>query len=212
MRLATLLLGCLLALSPAATRADDTGPLGIGLEGFAYPYPVWFLDLTRDNERQRLAYMDVAPTGAPNGRTVLLLHGRNFPSSYWEPVIGALAGAGYRVVVPDQLGFGKSSKPVGPFSFDVMAAETVSLLDALNLPRVDVVAHSMGGMLFTRFGAFRASRAASMPPMEWATTSTRGSLKESRSASVSAAITSKLNGPTGFDDLPKPSWSGTTTR
>ncbi|MCC0808451.1 alpha/beta hydrolase [Methylobacterium sp. W2] len=162
MRLAILLLGCLLALSPAAARADDTGPLGIGLEGFAYPYPVWFLDLTRDNERQRLAYMDVAPTGVPNGRTVLLLHGRNFPSSYWEPVIGALAGAGYRVVVPDQLGFGKSSKPVGPFSFDVMAAETVALLDSLNLPRVDVVAHSMGGMLAARLARNASNRVNSL--------------------------------------------------
>ncbi|WP_027174469.1 alpha/beta hydrolase [Methylobacterium sp. 10] len=162
MRLATLLFGCLLALSPAAVRADETGPLGIGLEGFAYPYPVWFLDLTRDNEGQRLAYMDVAPTGAPNGRTVLLLHGRNFPSSYWDPVIGALAGAGYRVVVPDQLGFGKSSKPVGPFSFDVMAAETVALLDSLSLPRVDVVAHSMGGMLAARLARNAPNRVNSL--------------------------------------------------
>ncbi|KQO45517.1 MULTISPECIES: alpha/beta fold hydrolase [unclassified Methylobacterium] len=162
MRLATFLLGFLLAVTPSLTRADDAGPLGIGLEGFAYPHPVWFLDLTRDNELQRLAYMDVTPTGTPNGRTVLLLHGRNFPSSYWEPVIGALAGAGYRVVVPDQLGFGKSSKPVGPFSFDVMAAETVSLLDALNLPRVDVVAHSMGGMLAARLARNAPSRVNSL--------------------------------------------------
>ncbi|WP_026596807.1 alpha/beta fold hydrolase [Methylobacterium sp. 77] len=162
MRLATLLLGGLLAFSPAVTRADDTSPIGIGLEGFAYPHPVWFLDLTRDNERQRLAYMDVVPTGSANGRTVLLLHGRNFPSSYWEPVIAALADAGYRVIVPDQLGFGKSSKPVGPFSFDVMAAETVALLDSLNLPRVDVVAHSMGGMLAVRLARNAPDRVNSL--------------------------------------------------
>ena len=61
-----------------------------------------------------------------------------------------MTAGGYRVVAPDQLGFGKSSKPVAPFSFDVMASETVALLDALNLPRVDVVAHSMGGMLAVR--------------------------------------------------------------
>ena len=149
MRLPVLLLAAGLAVLPMALRAEET-PLGIGLEGFAYPYPVHFLDLIRDGERQRLAYMDVPATGTPNGRTVLLLHGRNFPASYWQPVIAALNQAGYRVVAPDQLGFGKSSKPVRPFSFDVMAAETLALLDSLQLPRIDLVAHSMGGMLAVR--------------------------------------------------------------
>jgi pimeloyl-ACP methyl ester carboxylesterase len=151
-----------LAIAPLAARAQEPAPLGIGLEGFAYPYPVRFLPLTRDNEAQRLAYMDVAPTGTPNGRAAILLHGRNFPASYWQPVIVALAQAGYRVVVPDQLGFGKSSKPVGPFTFDRMAADTVALLDALGLPRVDVVAHSMGGMLAIRLARNAPDRVNSL--------------------------------------------------
>ncbi|WP_375455428.1 alpha/beta fold hydrolase [uncultured Methylobacterium sp.] len=153
MRPATLMLA-LLPLMPMGAAAQDATqeavPLGIGLEGFAYPHPVRFLALSRDGEAQRLAYMDVAPAGTPNGRTALLLHGRNFPASYWAPVVAALTGAGYRVVAPDQLGFGKSSKPVGAFTFDRMAADTLALLDALDLRRVDVVAHSMGGMLAVR--------------------------------------------------------------
>ena len=68
------------------------------------------LPLVNDGEQVRMAYMDVAPA-QPNGRAVVLLHGRNFPSSYWAPVIKTLNDAGYRVVVPDQIGFGKSSKP-----------------------------------------------------------------------------------------------------
>ena len=151
-----------LAVAPLAAGAQEPAPLGIGLEGFAYPYPVRFLPLTRDNEAQRLAYMDVAPTGTPNGRAAILLHGRNFPASYWQPVIVALSRAGYRVVVPDQLGFGKSSKPVGPFTFDRMAADTVALLDALGLPRVDVVAHSMGGMLAIRLARNAPDRVNSL--------------------------------------------------
>lgn len=164
LRLSALFLATQMAVMPVAARAaeDDITPLGIGLESFPYPYPVFFLDLTRDGERQRLAYMDVPAGGQPNGRTVMLLHGRNFPSSYWQPVIQALASAGYRVVVPDQLGFGKSSKPVAAFSFDTMAADTVALLDALGLPRVDVVAHSMGGMLAVRLARNAPTRINSL--------------------------------------------------
>ena len=124
---------------------------GIGLEGFPYPYPVSMLAVPTEGEALRMAYMDVNPTGAPNGRTVLLLHGRNFPSSYWEPTIKALTAAGYRVVVPDQIGFGKSSKPLFELSFDMLARHTALLLDHLNLQRVDIVAHSLGGMLAVRF-------------------------------------------------------------
>jgi pimeloyl-ACP methyl ester carboxylesterase len=139
-----------LGLSFAAS-AFAAEPYGIGLEGFAYPYPVTMLNLPPEGEPLRLAYMDVKPTGNANGRTVLLLHGRNFPSSYWEPTIKVLTGAGYRVIVPDQVGFGKSSKPLDVKSFDDLARHTAYLLDQLHLDRVDVVAHSMGGMLAVRF-------------------------------------------------------------
>ena len=136
-------------IAPAFSCAAE--PYGIGLEGFAYPYPVSMLTLPGEGQTLRMAYMDVKPAAAANGRTVLLLHGRNFPSSSWEPGINALAAAGYRVVVPDQVGFGKSSKPVFDLSFDLLARHTLALLDHLSLPRVDVVAHSLGGMLAVRF-------------------------------------------------------------
>jgi pimeloyl-ACP methyl ester carboxylesterase len=96
-----------------------------------------------------MAYMDVAPAQA-NGRVVVLLHGRNFPASYWAPVIKVLTGAGYRVVVPDQIGFGKSSKPAGELHFDTLARNTVALLDQLGIAKADIVAHSLGGMLGVR--------------------------------------------------------------
>jgi pimeloyl-ACP methyl ester carboxylesterase len=81
---------------------------------------------------------------------VVLLHGRNFPSSYWAPVIKTLSEAGYRVVVPDQIGFGKSSKPQGELHFDTLARNTIALLDHLQIARADIVAHSLGGMLGVR--------------------------------------------------------------
>ena len=137
-----------LACAQAAESAPHE-PYGIGLEGFAYPYPVSLLPLVNDGEQLRMAYMDVAPA-QPNGRTVVLLHGRNFPSSYWAPVIKTLGEAGYRVVVPDQIGFGKSSKPQGELHFDTLARNTIALLDHLQIARADIVAHSLGGMLGVR--------------------------------------------------------------
>ncbi len=136
----------------ASAAAGGAEPYGIALEGLAYPHPVHLLPLDWDGLALRMAYMDVPPAGASNGETVLLMHGRNFPSSYWEGTIAALSGAGFRVVVPDQIHFGKSSKPDDrPASFDVMAAHTAALLDHLKLPAVHVVAHSMGGMAAMRF-------------------------------------------------------------
>ena len=162
MRLSWLFLVLLLAC-PFAARADEPVPadaLGIDLEGYPYPYPVFFLALTIAGHPARLAYMDVPPAAgvAANGRAVLLLHGRNFPASYWAPMIRALAQAGFRVVAPDQIGFGKSSKMEGDFSFDRAAAQTAALLDHLGLDAVDVVGHSMGGMLAARFARLYPAR------------------------------------------------------
>ena len=98
-----------------------------------------------------MAYRDLRPTGAADGKTVLLLHGKNFSGFYWEPTIEFLAQQGYRVIAPDQLGFGASSRPDIHYSFHQMAQNTKALLDHLGIPQVDVIAHSMGGMLGVRF-------------------------------------------------------------
>src|SRR5258707_10251884 len=146
---AAMLFAALLAYPLMTANAAEREPYGIGLEGFVYPYPVNMLPLVNDGEQVRMAYMDVA-AAQPNGRTVVLLHGRNFPSSYWAPVIKTLNEAGYRVVVPDQIGFGKSSKPQADLHFDTLARNTMALLDHLGIAKVDIVAHSLGGMLVVR--------------------------------------------------------------
>ncbi|HVI89722.1 MAG TPA: alpha/beta hydrolase [Dongiaceae bacterium] len=135
-----------------------TQALGIGLDSWPYPYPVQFFPLEIDGQQLRMAYMDIAPTQTPNGRTVLLLHGKNFDSSYWKNVIQALAAAGYRVIVPDQIGFNKSSKPKIDYTFDLLADNTARLLDKLGVHDVDVIGHSTGGMLAVRFARTYASR------------------------------------------------------
>jgi pimeloyl-ACP methyl ester carboxylesterase len=143
---------CLIAVGAFAEEAkSDPQPLGIGLEGIVYPYPVHFLDLTIEGQLLRMAYMDVAPTVAANGKTVVLLHGKSFSGDYWADTIKLLTGKGYRVVAPDQLGFGKSAKPDIRYNFDLLARNTKTLLDKLGIERAAIVGHSFGGMLAVYF-------------------------------------------------------------
>jgi pimeloyl-ACP methyl ester carboxylesterase len=145
-----LALAALLCGVPALGGAD-LRPLSITLEGYDYPWPVRFLPLTIEGQDLKMAYMDVAPTVEGNGRVVLLLHGKNFFGAYWKETIDLLVRKGFRVVVPDQIGFGKSAKPDIHYSFHQMAANTKKLLDQLGIKQAAVVGHSMGGMLATRF-------------------------------------------------------------
>jgi pimeloyl-ACP methyl ester carboxylesterase len=98
-----------------------------------------------------MAYMDVKPTGAANGRTVVLLHGYNFFAEYWGGTIAALTKEGFRVIALDQIGFGRSSKPLIQYTLNDMAANTRRLLQQLGIERAAIVGHSMGGMLASRF-------------------------------------------------------------
>ena len=94
--------GCRDAL-PGAPK--DVKPGSITYDDIAYPYPVAYLPLTVYGQDVRMAYMDVPAAGQPNGRTVVLFHGMNFGGFYFSGPIEALRSAGFRVVVPDQIGF-----------------------------------------------------------------------------------------------------------
>jgi len=133
-----LLLLCLLCYLPAQTRPLE------------YPYKVQYLALQIESRQVRMAYMDVRPV-KPNGKIVLLLHGKNFNGYYWKDVIAALSGKGYRVIVPDQVGWGKSDKPDVHYSFHMLAYNIRLLLDSLHVNQIYLVGHSMGGMLAARF-------------------------------------------------------------
>ncbi|RYZ76243.1 MAG: alpha/beta hydrolase, partial [Proteobacteria bacterium] len=95
----------------------------------------------------------------PNGKAVVLLHGKNFSGNYWESTIKSLTTSGYRVIVPDQIGFGKSSKPDHlQYSFQLLSQLTLNLLDSLKIDKFSIVGHSMGGMLATRMSLMYPAR------------------------------------------------------
>ena len=150
LRLALSLATALLLATPALAQntAPSYGPM---LEGFDYPHPVHQFRFESQRQNLSMAYMDIRPE-RPNGRTIVLMHGKNFCGATWEDTITTLRDAGWRVVVPDQVGFCKSTKPEAyQFSLHQLAANTNALLKELGIDRAVVMGHSMGGMLAARY-------------------------------------------------------------
>ena len=126
-------------------------PLAMAIDKNDYPHPVKTFTFESQQQMLSMRYMDVEPEGAPNG-VIMLLHGKNFNGAYLQQTIAYLVGLGYRVVVPDQVGFGLSSLPKHyQFTFAQLAANSKALLTHLEIDTVSVMGHSMGGMLATRF-------------------------------------------------------------
>lgn len=126
-------------------------PLDATLSNYQYPFEVHYLDLQSQKQNLKMAYMDVKPQKS-NGKTIMLLHGKNFNGAYWEKTAKDLSSKGFRVIIPDQIGFGKSSKPeFYQFSFSQLADNTKAILDELKIEKAIVLGHSMGGMVATRF-------------------------------------------------------------
>jgi pimeloyl-ACP methyl ester carboxylesterase len=148
------LLSAVLVAAGAAVgvaEAQQAAVYGPELEGFDYPYTVQRFVFPSQGQNISMAFMDVAPD-RPHGRTVVLLHGKNFCAATWEATITALTRAGYRVVALDQVGFCKSSKPERyQYSLQQLAHNTHALLAALGISRATILGHSMGGMLAMRY-------------------------------------------------------------
>lgn len=133
----------------AAVTAPTFGP---ELQGFDIPYPVQKFNFTSQGQPLSMGYIDVQAKGKINGRTAVLMHGKNFCGATWQDSIDALSRAGYRVIAPDQIGFCTSSKPEHyQYSFQQLAQNTQGLLNQLHIDKVTLVGHSTGGMLATRF-------------------------------------------------------------
>jgi pimeloyl-ACP methyl ester carboxylesterase len=136
------------------TVVGDPADIPVDLNGsnFTYPWAVKIYRFISQRQTLEMAFMDVKPENNGNGKTAILLHGRNFCAATWEDTATRLAAVGFRVIIPDQVGFCKSSKPDRyQFSLQQMALNTNNLLLALSIYNVTVIGHSMGGMLAARY-------------------------------------------------------------
>jgi len=101
-----------------------------------------------------------AVTEEGTGEPVLMLHG--FPDSarLWRHQIPALVGAGYRVIAPDQRGFGASDKPqeVAAYALPEVLGDALALLDHFGLERVRVVSHDWGAAVGWALAAWHPER------------------------------------------------------
>ncbi|GGP49298.1 alpha/beta hydrolase [Shewanella algicola] len=144
-----LILLSLVLLVPQAFAAEPV-TYNKELDGFNYPFDVKTFNFNSQKTDLAMRYMDIGNKDAK--KVMVLLHGKNFSGYYWEQVANDLLKSGYRVIIPDQIGFGKSTKPdFYQYSFGQLALNTKLLLDSLQINQFELVGHSMGGILATTF-------------------------------------------------------------
>lgn len=98
--------------------------------------------------------------GPDDGRPVLLLHGFPDSSRLWRHQVGPLADAGFRVLVPDQRGYGRSDKPAEVDAYDllVLAGDALAVLDDAGVGSAAVVGHDWGAPIAWSIASMAADR------------------------------------------------------
>ncbi|MBW4965477.1 MULTISPECIES: alpha/beta hydrolase [unclassified Pseudoalteromonas] len=121
------------------------------LSSYQYDFEVNYFNIESQKQSLKMAYIYLKPA-KENMPIVTLMHGKNFNADYWTTTAQYLQSLGFGVLIPDQIGFGKSSKPTDyQYSFAALAHHTQALMSSLNIQSSIVLGHSMGGMLASRF-------------------------------------------------------------
>ena len=132
---------------PASAEVDWTF-------GGAWPFqPRWFA-----TPGGRMHYIDEGPRG---GRPTVLVHGNPTWGFVYRAFVGPLAAAGYRVIVPDHLGFGRSDKPHDARLCTVSGhiERFDALLESLDLHGATVVPQDWGGPIGLSWAVAHPQRA-----------------------------------------------------
>ncbi len=121
-------------------------------------------------KRARVDGLEIEWEEAGSGeRAFVLVHGFTGSRDDWAEVLPELARGG-RTVAPDLRGHGGTANPgdAAGYTFERLVADVVGWLDALGLARVDLLGHSMGGMVAQRLALAHPERVASLVLMDTA--------------------------------------------
>lgn len=103
--------------------------------------------ITKDIDKNYSIYYEDFGQGQP----VILIHGWPLSGKSWEPQVGALLDAGYRVITYDRRGFGKSQPSLDAYDYNGLTADLEELISNLDLQNVVLVGFSMGGGEVVRY-------------------------------------------------------------
>jgi len=160
MRLALLalaLLGC--APKKPAAPAPTPAPPPEAVVAHRMDHP--WLDVPRHRVPAGDLQLAVFDTGGP-GEPVLLVHGMGSTSAFWQKQLTGERLSDHRLIAPDLPGWGDSDQPDAPYTPSFYAGALLDLLDALELDRAHVVAHSMGGQTAIVLALEHPDRVASL--------------------------------------------------
>ena len=88
-----------------------------------------------------------AEFGPPGGKPVVMVHGGLANANYFGKVIPLLTAEGFHVVALDSRGHGRSTRSAQPYSYELMASDVAAMMDALRIPKADLVGWSDGGII-----------------------------------------------------------------
>jgi pimeloyl-ACP methyl ester carboxylesterase len=142
------------------------------------------------------------------GVPLVLLHGFPLSMAMWDPIRPGLVQVA-RVVTPDLRGFGASGKPEGDYSMATLADDVLRLADALDLERVVLGGHSMGGYVALRFAAAHRDRLAGLILVD---SRAEADTPEGRARRGAAVARIEREGGAGFLDEFVPNLIAPTTR
>lgn len=133
-------------------QESDMNGVMAALDARAWPMPAGAIHLTR--RVTRVAGADVHFWVAGQGEPVVLVHGLSGSSHWWIRNLPALADT-YTVYLIDLPGFGAMAQYPGQLLLSEMAAWLLQWMDAVRLPRIRLIGHSMGGAIAIQCAAQR---------------------------------------------------------
>jgi len=173
MKTALVVLSC--SLLASCSDSGDAGRGGSGLDagisdaaGTSLPKPDASTDaITTEQVHVGDFTFDVRLAGPPDGEAVILLHGFPETSFEWRHQMGALAGAGYRAIAPDQRGYSPGARPtaIEDYAVTLLAQDVVDIADALDVGQFHVVGHDWGAVVAWVVAKLAASRVLTAVPI-----------------------------------------------